>query len=423
MSPAQSRLIAICLILGFALTPICNGITVGPVVVTPAASFLLLAAMLTVYARFANGLPIITESLIREPAVWSAAIYFAIGLCTGFVAEDKVSFIKEIIQRTTVIWLPVFGLSMGLRKAKYAQYLLLGYVGTTSVLAFVATAAAVTSKFDQPVYILGLHKNMTASLCATMGIICVAHLFTSKKLFLGFKNFKVPNKLLFLGAFALAMMGILASQGRAALIEVVFATYLMLFAMRAKPKTMVLLTIAFIVGIAILFKVMPEKALEHVVTTQRHSANAVRLELWTDMWHNFMEDPFHACGWGNPFIDKRGWFYYDLACVLLFDWMQMSIVGAIALIFMMIFSMRMVLITARRASPHSIEGFVGLAAVGIVGGKFAHGLLDTFWIARGANLHTWIGVGLGLFLKLWLDQNQSSKRRVEKIPTKTGALR
>ena len=138
-----------------------------------------------------------------------------------------------------------------------------------------------------------------------------------------------------------------------------------------------------------------------------------------------MENPFMASGWGNPFVDKRGWYYYDLACVLLFDWMQMSIIGAIALVGMVITSVGMALKAARRAAPHSVEGFVGLASLGIITGKFAHGMLDTFWIARGSNLHTWAAVGMALFLTLWLEQNQRSVSKAKARPVRAtaGALR
>ena len=306
MSELQARIIAILLIFAFASSPYCFGVQVGAVVITPCSASFALAALFTVYARLTSSLPVISSLLLSQPAFIATVIYFSIGISTGLIAEDKAAFIKEIIQRTTIIWLPLFGMSMGLRKIKYAKYALLGYLPGAGLLALLTAAAGISSKFDQPVYIMGLHKNMTASLCATMAIICGAHLLSSKRPFLQFpgeneliRKIRVPNRLFFGGLFGLAVLGILACQGRAGLIEVVVAAYVMLFAMRAKPRTLIAMTVSCVVGLGLIIKLMPEHAMEHVVSTQRHSANAVRLEIWTDIRPQLHGKPIYGFRMGK----------------------------------------------------------------------------------------------------------------------------
>jgi len=404
MENIQSRIIGFLLIFAMAASPWCSGIQAGPVILTPSTVALLLAAIMTLYSRITASLPLVPLMAFKEPAVFSALVYFLIGMATWFVAEDKFALYKEIVQRTTIIWLPFFSVSMGLRRIEDAKRMLLTFLPTCAVVALVSTFAAITSKFEAPAFVLGLHKNMTASLCATMAIICIAYLITNKQPKIKVLMVKLNNRLVMASLLVLALLGIVAAQGRGGVLEVGIALFVMLIAIRAKPSTLIKAIVICVVGGAVVYKLLPEKAVEHVVSTKLHSANQIRIEIWTDMAQNFMANPFIACGWGNPYVDSKGYFYYDLCCVLLFDWMQMSFIGAIALLFMIASSVVLAITTARRVNIHSVEGFVSLAASGIVAGKFAHGMIDTFWIARGANLHTWIAVGLCLFVKLLVDQ-------------------
>jgi hypothetical protein len=406
MSSTQTKIIAYLLLLAMAASPVCNGYQLGPACITVTAVALASAALITAVSRLMNGLPLIPIEALKHPAVLATIAYFTVGVSTYFIASDKLSYYKEIVQRTTLIWLPLFSCSMGLRKLEHARNMLLSLIPTVGILCLISASAAVSSKFEQPAYVMGLHKNMTASLCATMAIICVAHLLTSKRPKIKLWNFSLNNRLAFGGALALALLGIVAAQGRAGIVEVVAATYIMLICIRAKPMTLVKVSVVLAVGLAVAYFVLPEKAIEHVVSTERHSANQIRIYLWTEMGNNIMKNPFLACGWGNPYVDSTGYVYYDLANVLLFDWMQMGFMGALTLLIMMGTSVWMGMSAARQVTVNSMEGFISLAAVGIVTGKFVHGMLDTFWIARGANLHTWMAVGTCLFMWMWVQQNK-----------------
>jgi hypothetical protein len=96
--------------------------------------------------------------------------------------------------------------------------------------------------------------------------------------------------------------------------------------------------------------------------------------------------------------------FADVANVFLFDWMQMSILGGIATLSLIIFSIKQCLDNARRMPIHTYLSFVNLVALGIICVRFTHGMLDTFWIGRGCNLATFMAIGISVWVKLMLDQ-------------------
>ncbi len=252
------------------------------------------------------------------------------------------------------------------------------YIPGATVLSIIAFKTARSAGFENPVYLLGLHKNMTAGLSGTLAIICIAYILTSRRKFLEIYNIKIPNKLVSIMLAPAGLLGILAAQGRAGLVEVLSATLIMFIAVRVKKRTVIATVVACVLAGAVLYKMMPHGAKEHFIDTKRHSANAVRVAIWTDMVTYFRKHPLEARGWGNPLIDEHGFYYYDVACVLLFDWMQMGPLGAVALVGMMITSVKCGLDNSKWIPPNSQEGFVNTAGVGIATGKFIHGILDTF---------------------------------------------
>lgn len=181
-----------------------------------------------------------------------------------------------------------------------------------------------------------------------------------------------------------------------------------------------------------MWKVMPEKAREHVVSTKKWSTTDIRITLWTDVWPVLLAEPFAPVGWGNPLVKMvRGeeMYYGDCANVLLFDWMQMSIVGPLLLIAVIVLAIKQGLDNARRmVTMKSTLAFINLVGLGVVCGRFTHAMVDTFWIGRGVTLTTWAAVGMLIFVKLYLDQTSRQKTvrgavRAGAAPVKTAAVR
>jgi hypothetical protein len=155
---------------------------------------------------------------------------------------------------------------------------------------------------------------------------------------------------------------------------------------------------------------MPKEVVEKAVSTKKFNSNELRLSLWSDVLPRLEKKPFRACGWGNPLVEGDK-FYYDMANVLLYDWMQMSIFGPIALLSVIFFAIKLGLDNARRMPiTTTYLSFVNLIALGIICTRFMHGMLDTFWIGRGCTLCTFMGIGMMVYVKLLLDQQQQARR-------------
>jgi hypothetical protein len=402
----------ILLAIAIAITPYCNGpaFTAGinDATITPSACLLLLAAFTTALLRLKNGLPVVPLRFLREPAVIVTIVYFTIGVSTYFFAFLKIACIKEIVQRIMIIWVPLYAAALGLRKIDQAKLVLLWYPPFVTFLAALSICAGASGGFNRPVYILGLHKNMLGGLAASSVIICLAHLLTSRRPKIRLLGMELPNKLIFGGVAALGLLSILADQSRGALMEVLVGFFAMLIAIRAKRSTIFKVAALVVIGALIVYKLLPEKAAEHVTTLEEHSANYVRVMLWTESWNRFLANPFFFTGWGNGFRDAHGNFYYDMVCVFFYDLMQMTMLGAVTLLVMIFFSIKIGFDNAKLLRVNSVEAFVNAAALGIVSGKFAHAMVDTFWIARGHTFHIWPCIGMTLFIKMWLEQKRSS---------------
>jgi uncharacterized membrane protein len=290
--------------------------------------------------------------------------------------------------------LPMFVFSLVPRKPEDLKKVILQYLPVCGLIALVAVYDAHHSGFAKPAYTFGMHKNHIAGSCSVMATIAIAALLTSRDL---------KRRLLMLCFLGLGVVGCVASQGKAGLVCIIVATTFMLVANGAKPRNIFYFVAAVLLIGSILWKIMPQEAIEHVVSTKKFSTNEIRMSLWTDVLPVLTKDPFTAVGWGN-FLVKNDRFFGDCACVLLYDWFQLTILGPIALLTVIFFAIKQGLDNARRTPKTSVLAFINLCALGIICGRFTHGMVDTFWIGRGVTLVTWAAIGMTIFVKLYLDQ-------------------
>ncbi|HEY9712670.1 MAG TPA: O-antigen ligase family protein, partial [Chroococcales cyanobacterium] len=368
-------------------------------VITPSALGLLVGCAIVLYTRLEAGKPLVPLSFFTIPVVVATFVYFAIGLSTFSVAEDKFTFWKEVVQRTLIIMLPLYLFSMGPRKPEHLKTAILTLLPCCSVVCLVALQVARSVGFSKPVYVLGMHKNQIAGTCAVMGVIAVSCLLTSRSR---------KKKLIFAGFLILACLGCLSTQGRAGLLCILISTVFMLVAIRAKWKTLLYFVLAVSISGAAILKMMPKEAIEHAVSTQKFSSNQLRVALWSEVYPMLAEDPWVAVGWGQP-RQYGTQFYGDVANVFLFDWMQMGILGGIALLVMIGCAVWLPLENAWRMPTNTLLSFINLVALGVIVARFTHGMLDTFWIGRGCNLTTWMAIGMTVFVRLLLDQNEQRR--------------
>jgi len=153
---------------------------------------------------------------------------------------------------------------------------------------------------------------------------------------------------------------------------------------------------------------MPKEVVENS-DLDKENSNEARLLVWGELYPFLSRKPFSPVGWGNGII-KGNMVYHDIANAFLYDWMQMSILGGLALLSIIFFAIKLALDNASRMPTNTYLSFVNLIALGIICTRFTHGMLDTFWIGRGCNLCTFMGVGMAVYVKLLLDQQQQIRR-------------
>ncbi len=391
----QRKIILILLVCAIGGTAVAQGFGLSGVgYVTVSSGALAIGAILIMVFRVEAGKAMLPIAVLEIPVVVATLIYFVLGLSTYDAADDKFLFYKEVLQRTLIVLAPLYFFSLGPKKASELKWAFLSLLAVGVPIALFSFGEAYLSHFSRPVYAFGMHKNQIAGTCACMAVVAIAGLLTSKS---NRKRFVFGDIVL------VSIMGCLGTQGRAGLICTVVATVFMLIAIRANPKQILRFILAVSVGAVMMSHFLPKETIEKALSNDKYSSSQIRVTLWTDIYPLLIKEPFRAVGWGNPRIEGA-YYYGDVANVLLFDWMQMGILGAVALTVVIIFAIKLPLDNAVRMPTDSLLAFINLCALGIICVRFTHGMLDTFWIGRGVNLITWMAIGVTVFVKLLLDQ-------------------
>ncbi|HEY9732131.1 MAG TPA: O-antigen ligase family protein [Drouetiella sp.] len=402
--PIWKQPVPLLLAVAFALTVSPHGVSSPAGVITPPSMAFAAGVVLTLFARFNSGKQLIPMAVLSRPVVFASLCYFALGVFSGIFANDKYMWWKEVVQRTMIIILPMLLFSLTPKKPEQLKFAIMSYLPLCLIIVVFAGHDASKTGMEEATYTFGMHKNQIAGSCSIMSTIAIAAMITSSRT-------KMKAIMCF---FALAgAIGCFASQGKAGLVCIIIATMFMFVASRTKPRYIAYFVITCVIAGAIMWKVMPDKAREHVVSTKKWSTTEIRLTMWSDILPVLQAEPFSAVGWGNPLIKVihgEEMYYGDCANVLLYDWMQLSLVGPFVLIMVIFFGVKQGLDNARRMPVNTVLAFVNLVALGVVCGRFTHAMVDTFWIGRGVTLTTWAAIGMLVFVKLYLDQTQQKAR-------------
>lgn len=404
--PIWKQKTAIILTVAFALTVSPHGMSSPVGVITPPSIAFILGVLWVFYSRFSVGKPIVPMAVLSRPVVFMSLCYFLVGLISGLFAADKFMWGKEVVQRTMIIILPMLLFSLVPKKPEDLKFAILWYLPLCLIIVFFAGKDATQTGLNEATYTFGMHKNQIAGSCSIMSTIAIAAMVTSRR-----TNFRW---IMLFFAFAGAI-GCFFSQGKAGMVCIIIAAFVIFIASRTKPRYIVIFATTCVILGAGMWKLMPDKAREHVVSTKKWSTTEIRLTMWSDIFPVLKDEPFSAVGWGNPLIKLihgEQMYYGDCANVLLYDWMQMSIVGPLLLISVIVLAIKQGLDNARRIPVHTVLQFINLVALGTVCGRFWHAMVDTFWIGRGVTLTTWAAIGMLIFVKLYLDQTQKSTGQV-----------
>ena len=410
--PLWKQKVPIILAIAWALTVSPHGVSTPVGVITPPSMAFICGVLLTFFIRFNAGRPLIPMAVLSRPVVIASLCYFGVGVFSGVFAADKFTWMKEVVQRTMIIILPMLLFSLTPRKPEDIKFAILWYLPLCLIIVFFAGNDASKTGLEEATYTFGMHKNQIAGSCSIMSTIGIAAMMSSSK-----KKLKA-----IMCFFAIAgAIGCFASQGKAGLVCIIIASIFMFIAARTKPKYIVYFALTCVVAGALMWKIMPDKAREHVVSTKKWSTTEIRLTMWSDILPVLQAEPFSAVGWGNPLIKTikgEEMYYGDCANVLLYDWMQMSLVGPIILLLVIFFAVKQGLDNARRMPTKTILAFINLVALGVVCGRFTHAMVDTFWIGRGVTLTTWAAVGMLVFVKLYLDQTAQQTAIAGAVPSR-----
>lgn len=409
----KKNIIPVILTCAYSMTILAQGIAT-PIGFATISSLTLGAGLLyTLNRRIQEGRGPIPLAVLSMPVVVASICYYLLGVSSIMFADQTFLCIKEMVQRFLIIMLPTLVFSLTPKKPDDLKFALLSYLPICGFVALVALYDAHHLGFAKPAFTLGMHKNHIAGSCSVMATIAVAAMLTSNE------HKKRMKMLVFL---ALGILGCVATQGRAGMVCIVVASALMLIAARAKVRNIAYFFLSILLVGLVLWKALPQEAMEHVVSTKKFSTNEIRMSLWTDVVPELIKDPWSPVGWGNPLIknDKQ---YGDCANVLLFDWMQMSLLGPVLLLTIIFFAIKLPLDNARRMPTKGLLPFINLVALGVIAGRFTHGMLDTFWIGRGVTLVTWASIGIAIFVKLYLDQLAVSNKRNLKASSATNLVR
>ncbi|HEY9679232.1 MAG TPA: hypothetical protein V6C76_14580 [Drouetiella sp.] len=394
--PTMRNWTQVILIATFALSVFPQGVPT-PVGTMCISSFAMLVGLVWIInKRATQNKSLVPTIVLKHAVVIACAAYFLLGLATFPNCDMPMYWVKEVVQRTIIIWLPTLVFTLVPQKPKDIQKAILAYLPLCSIIAVATFWDARHSHFATPSYAFGMHKNHIAGSCSVMGTIAIAAMLTSKN---------VHKRLLMIGFLGLAIIGCFASQGKAGLLCMVVATLFMMFASGVKMKRILYFGLAIVVSAGLMWKFMPHEAREHVVSTKKFSTNEIRMTLWTDILPVLTKEPFIAVGWGQLLL-KDGRYFGDGACVLLLDWFQMTILGPILLLISIFFAVKLPLDNAKRIPKNTALAFINLVALGVICGRFFHAMVDSFWIGRGVTLCTWAAIGMALFVKLYLDQKQ-----------------
>ncbi len=399
MQKLKKYAIEIVLTCAFALTVLAHGIPtpIGYLSISTIAAGL--GLLYTLKQRYDGQRPLIPPSLLSIPVVIATLVYFGVGLSSVAFADEPRFWLREVLQRTLIIFLPMFLFSLMPKKPGQLKWAILAYLPLCALLSIISIWDARSSGFAKPVYALGMHKNHIAGSCSVMATIAIAALLTTRDL---------KRRYWMIFFLVVGTVGCVAAQGKAGMCCILIATAFMFIANGARVRNVLYFVVAVSLVGTILWKIMPQESIDHVVSTKKFSTNEIRLTLWTDVVPVLIEKPFSAVGWGNILV-KEDRYYGDCANVLLYDWFQMTIFGPIALLGVIFFAVKLPFDNARRMPKTSLLAFINLVALGVICGRFFHGMVDTFWIGRGVTLVTWAAIGMSIFVKLYLDQLDSKK--------------
>jgi O-antigen ligase len=386
------------------MTTDARGISLGPATITLASACTAIGTLVVVIKRWSTERSLVPYQLFKLPVTWVILAYFTVGLISGINATDIVAFVKEVFQRVLMLFLCVYLFAVGPRTPRALDLALLCFLPVGSIIAGISATLGAKSGFQNAVYMENLHKNAVGDSNAALILVCAAFLMTRCH-----PKFRWVFWLLTL----VAVVGLVGSRGRSSFLGMVVGLVLMTISYRFKPGLFFGVILAITLGAGVLAIILPPEVIDSMFTTKAHSSNAVRITAYTEIWNHIKENPLNFCGWGNYAQGYRTSQIDPTTNVILHDWLQMGPIGAVLLIFILLLAIKLPLDNGRRLSIRDapILASINLSALGVITLHAVHGMFDTFWVARGPHLAPFQFLGIAIFVRLWMDQEDDERRK------------
>jgi hypothetical protein len=298
--------------------------------------------------------------------------FYLMTLSVSVLANHSVRSDLEVLHRIGIVGGGIVAGALLVRAGK-EHHALRALLVVSVVFSVAAIVQAVSSGF-QPAFPFGYHKNFLGSITATTLLAALA----------AGSRFRLPRRILW-GSAAVVALGLAASQSRAAMLAVALGTALWLVRVdRARRrrywKPFLALGIAFgvIAGLSLSAQVDRQAEAPIDSITQRIDVETQTRVLWE-------EHP--VAGVGIRFFALPEFAGYQPPNNVLNEILAEA--GFPGLLGFLVFAAGSVLALWR------CQGELAIAGTCVVAARFAHGLVDIYWIG-GTTTLPWLIAGMGL---------------------------
>ena len=307
------------------------------------------------------------------PTLLPACLYLAVCVFST-LGQWRASTLQSLVQVGvfTITQVVVFA-SLARDEEDYR----LAFNGLIVVALFLAVSVFTTGNL----YIYGLHKNgIGASLASTFVI--------SLELWLG--SGKGKARFFYLAASVVIAMGCLVTVSRGAWMTAIVGT-LAVLAIRGRIGLAFKCSLVLIPLVAVVWRFLPESSREYATGFGEERFNIkARYDSIDYAMGLFKANPIQGAGMG---LRKD----YDATNVIVLCLAETGVPGLIAFLVLNASVVFMVVRVYRRVPPQSLSASVLAIALGLILGKFMHGLVDHYW-SRGSLTTAWATVGMSSYV-------------------------
>ena len=309
------------------------------------------------------------------PTLAPACIYLAVCLFSA-LGQWRPSTLQSLVQVGvfTVTQVVVFA-SLARDEEDY-RLAFHGLMATAIFLSFSVMASGSS-------YVYGLHKNgVGASLASTFVI--------TLELWLGTGQGRRKLRLFYLVASLIVAAGCLVTVSRGAWMTAVVGA-LAVLGIRGRVGLALKCSLLLIPLVAVVWRFLPDSSREYATGFGQERSNIkARYDSIDYAMGLFKANPIQGAGMG---LRKD----YDATNVIVLCLGETGVPGLVTFLFLNASVVFMVVRTYRRVPPQSLSASVLAIALGLILGKFMHGLVDHYW-SRGSLTAAWATVGMATFV-------------------------